>query len=111
MECCVVLVTVSGSEEGVRIARTLIEERLAACVNLLDGVRSVYRWEGEVGDEMECLLVIKTRSELMPDLRERILALHSYEVPEIIGLPITDGNPGYLAWVFAETSAPKMSAT
>jgi periplasmic divalent cation tolerance protein len=111
VECSVLFVTVSGNEEGMHIARALLDERLAACVNLLDGVRSIYRWKGEVCDDPECMLVIKSRTELIPDLHERIIALHSYEVPEIIAMPITGGNPEYLAWVFAETSAPEISAT
>lgn len=103
MEGCVVLVTVPNDEEGIRIARALVQERLAACVNMIDGIRSVYRWEEEICDEGEALLYIKTRSDLFPKLQERIRALHPYDVPEIIALPIVRGSSEYLSWVFQET--------
>lgn len=95
----VIMVTASGQEEGVKIARTLVEEKIVACVNLVDGVRSVFRWKGKVEEESECLLIIKTRGQQVPAVIQRVKALHSYDVPEVIVLPILDGNPSYLQWI------------
>ncbi|PBJ84510.1 divalent-cation tolerance protein CutA [Lysobacteraceae bacterium NML93-0399] len=88
-----------------RIARTLVEERLAACVNLLPQVRSVYRWEGEVAVDDEVLLMIKTTSARLPALRTRLQALHPYDVPELIALPVAGGLPAYLQWIADATGA------
>jgi periplasmic divalent cation tolerance protein len=101
-----VLVTVSGEEEAVRIARSLVQERLAACANLVPGIRSIYRWKGEIWDTAELLLLIKTRAALFPALQQRIRQLHSYEVPEIVALPIIAGWPDYLNWVQESTQEP-----
>ncbi len=95
----VVFCTVPGEEVGTRIARTLVEEKLAACCNLVRGLRSIYFWKGEVCDDAEVLMVIKTREEVFPQLEQRIRALHPYTVPEIIGLPIVAGHQPYLNWV------------
>lgn len=101
----VVLCTVPDRESGERIASVLVEERLAACVNLLPGVSSTYRWQGKVRHEAECLLIIKSVTERFDALRARIRALHAYELPEIIALPIQQGDPDYLQWI-AANSAP-----
>jgi periplasmic divalent cation tolerance protein len=98
-ESMVVLVTCGSEEEGLEIARTLVEERLAACVNLLSPIRSIYRWEGKTCDEKEWLLIIKTKKERFQDLEEKVKSLHSYSVPEIIGLPIVEGSSSYLHWL------------
>jgi periplasmic divalent cation tolerance protein len=98
-ESMVVLVTCGSEEEGLKIARTLVEERLAACVNLLSPIRSIYRWEGKTCDEKEWLLIIKTKKERFQDLEEKVKSLHSYSVPEIIGLPIVEGSSSYLHWL------------
>lgn len=90
-----------------RIARRLVEERLAACVNLLPQVRSVYRWEGEVAVDDEVLLMIKTTSARLPALRTRLQALHPYDVPELIALPAAGGLPAYLQWIADATAAPE----
>ena len=95
----VTLCTVPDREAGERIAATLVEERLAACVNLIPGLTSIYRWQGKVEKAAECLLVIKTTSSRFEQLRERIKALHPYEVPEIIAVPITVGDSAYLNWI------------
>jgi len=95
----VILSTCGSEEEGERIARALLAERLAACVNVLPGVRSFYRWKGEVEDAAECLLVIKSSRPLLGALRNAIRKSHSYEVPEVVALPIIDGAPDYLAWL------------
>lgn len=95
----VVLVTCGSEEEAVRIARALVEESLAACANLVSPVRSIYRWEGKIWDEKEWLLIIKTQRQRFEELMERVEALHSYSVPEIISLPVVEGSVPYLRWL------------
>ena len=95
----IVTTTVATDEEALTIARTLVEERLVACVQIIPRIRSIYRWKGEVCDEEERLLLMKTRSDLVPILQNRIRALHRYEVPEIVALPIATGLAEYLSWV------------
>jgi periplasmic divalent cation tolerance protein len=92
-------------DEALPLARALVEQRLAACVNLVPGVRSVYRWEGCICDEPETTLLIKTASERVEAVREGILALHPYRVPEIVVLRVdgTASHSAYLEWVIAET--------
>jgi periplasmic divalent cation tolerance protein len=102
-EVLVVLCSVPDAETGARIGRALVEERLAACVNVLPAMRSIYTWQGAVSDEAEALCMVKTRRALYPALRARIEALHSYQVPEILALPVTDGNAAYLSWVLQGT--------
>ncbi|MGH9804893.1 MAG: divalent-cation tolerance protein CutA [Candidatus Acidiferrales bacterium] len=97
----VVLSTCGSSEEAARIARTLVEERLAACVNITSPLRSLYRWEGEVCDEEEVLLVVKTSRTLFDRVRRAIEKLHSYQVPEVVCLPMIDASPNYLNWLTA----------
>lgn len=98
-----ITITVGSGEEALTIARTLVEERLVACVQILPRIRSIYRWKGEVCDEEEHLLLMKTRSELFATVQNRIRELHSYEVPEIVSLPVSAGLPEYLAWVIDNT--------
>lgn len=98
-EFVAVLVTVGSAQEGERISRALVEERLAACVNRVGRIRSVYRWQGRVEESEEELLIIKTRKELFVPLKGRVQALHSYEVPEIIALPILTGDESYFRWL------------
>jgi periplasmic divalent cation tolerance protein len=100
----VVLVTTPTAERAVEIARALVEERLAACGNVVPGVRSIYRWEGRVQDDAEVLLVLKTTRARLEALRDRVIALHPYEVPEVIALAVDAGSEPYLAWIAAETS-------
>jgi periplasmic divalent cation tolerance protein len=99
----VVLVTAPSAEKAAELARQLVEERLAACGNVLPGIRSIYRWEGKVQDEPEALLVLKTHRDRFEALRNRVLALHPYQVPEVLALPVEAGNEQYLAWVTGET--------
>ena len=94
-----VFVTTPTSDEAGRIAETLVAQRLAACVNIVGGVRSVYWWKGEVSDETEVLCLIKTTAERFATLRARLIELHPYEVPEVIALDITAGHPAYLEWL------------
>lgn len=95
----VALTTVGTAEDAERIARALVERRLAACVNVVPGVLSFYRWKGEVCRDEERLLVVKTRSEALEALRAALVELHPYELPELVALPIEAGHPPYLAWL------------
>lgn len=95
----VVLVTAPSADKAAEIARTLVEEQLAACGNVLPTVRSIYRWEGKVQDEPEALLILKTRADLFESLRARIVALHPYQVPEVLRLDVAAGHPPYLQWI------------
>ena len=99
----VVFVTVPNPETAAAIAGTLVEEHLAACGNIIPAVRSIYRWQGRIEDESEALLVLKTRSELFEPLRARVAALHSYDVPEIIAVPLVAGHEPYLEWIDSST--------
>ncbi|HVR72665.1 MAG TPA: divalent-cation tolerance protein CutA [Vicinamibacteria bacterium] len=98
-ERVVVLSTVARAEDAERIGRELVERGLAACVNVVPGLVSLYRWKGTVEREEERLLLIKTRGETFPALRDALVALHPYEVPEVLALPIADGHAPYLAWL------------
>ena len=95
----VTLCTVPDREAGERIAAALVAEQLAACVNLVPGLSSTYRWQGKVKKETECLLIIKTDVEHFEALRECIQAIHPYDLPEIIALPISTGSSDYLKWM------------
>jgi periplasmic divalent cation tolerance protein len=95
----VVLVTCPDLKTGRRIAEALVGRRLAACVNLLPGVSSVFRWEGKVDRAREALLIIKTTAGRFEALRRQVLRLHPYEVPEVIAMPIAAGHQPYLRWV------------
>ncbi len=100
----VVFVTCGSEEEASKIARALVEERLAACANIVSPIRSIYRWEGKIWDEREWLLVIKTQETRFQDLEKRVKSLHSYEVPEVISLPILAGSSSYLNWLGENTA-------
>lgn len=102
MEYCSVYVTAGTEEEAAGIGRTLIEERLAACVNILPA-NSIYRWEDTVEQDSEVVMFVKTRSSFSEKVIERIKSLHSYEVPCIVVLPIQQGNPDYLQWIEEST--------
>ena len=98
-----VMITAGSDEEAVTIAKALLEERLIACANLVGRIRSLYHWKGDLCDDTETLLFCKSRRALFPQLSERVKSLHSYEVPEIVGLPLVEGWPAYLDWVDEET--------
>lgn len=97
--CQIVLTTCPDADSAARLARALVEEKLAACVNVLPPMRSVYRWKGRIEEASEQLLVIKSAVAQFPALCDRLRALHPYELPEIVALPIRDGLPEYLAWI------------
>ena len=98
----VVLSTCASAEEAERLARRVIDDRLAACVNVLSPVRSFYRWKGEIEDSAEWLLIIKTTRDKFDALRAALESAHTYEVPEVIAIPIVDGSPNYLSWIERE---------
>jgi periplasmic divalent cation tolerance protein len=100
-----VLLSTAPSDRAEAIARTLVEDRLCACVNLIAGARSIYRWQGAVEDAGETLLVMKTVRGRLEALEARLRALHPYEVPELLALPVESGASAYLAWV-REVTAP-----
>jgi periplasmic divalent cation tolerance protein len=95
----VVLSTCASEDEAVRIARELVEKRVAACVNVAPGVRSFYRWKDAIEESQEVLLVIKTSRALFEQVRAEIEKLHSYELPEVVALPVVDGTEQYLEWI------------
>ena len=101
----VVLVTAPDAEVGARIGRALVEEGLAACVNLVPGVRSIYRFEGAVHDDAEVLLILKTRAALSSALAARVRALHPYQLPEVLALPVAGGSEPYLEWLRSAAEA------
>ncbi|MBC7232992.1 MAG: divalent-cation tolerance protein CutA [Chloroflexi bacterium] len=101
----VVLITTSSTEEAQKIAHNLVGERLAACVNIVAPVHSVYRWRGEIQTDQEALLIVKTKADILEKLVQRVKQLHSYEVPEIIALPIISGAEDYLHWINEQIQA------
>ena len=102
-EAIIVLVTCGSEEEALKIANALVESRLAACVNLVAPIRSIYRWQERIWDEKEWLLVIKTQKDRFEDLEKKVKSLHSYSVPEIVSLPIVEGSSSYLNWITENT--------
>lgn len=101
----VLLCTVSDADKGAELGQKLVGDGVAACVNVVPGLRSIYRWKGEVCDDPEVLLIIKTQRERMAALAERVEALHPYDTPELIALPVHAGLEAYLGWVRDETKA------
>jgi periplasmic divalent cation tolerance protein len=98
-----VYITASSPDEARKIGRVLVEERLAACVNIFDRMSSLYWWEGKVDEGNEAVLIAKTREDLVPAITDRVKALHSYSCPCVVALPITQGNQDFLAWIGRET--------
>lgn len=103
MTACFVYMTMESPDQARRIGRALVEERLAACVNLIDGMTSLYWWQGKLEEGRETVAIAKTRADLVPRLTERVKALHSYQVPCVVSLPIESGNAAFLEWIAAET--------
>lgn len=98
-----VFITASNEDEAARVAGDIVSSRLAACVNIVKGIRSVYRWQGKIEDEGEVLMIIKTRRDLFGALKKRVKELHSYSVPEIVAIPVVEGSEEYLRWIKEET--------
>jgi len=105
----IVLTNCPDAEIADRIARTLVEQKLAACVNRMPAVDSVYRWQGAIERAVEVPLLIKSTRERLPEVQEAIRALHPYEVPEILAIPVVAGLPAYLRWVVDETQPPLLA--
>lgn len=99
-----IYVTASSRDEAVKIGRQVVENRLAACANVLAGTASIYWWEGAVTEEEEVSLILKTRTDLVDRVVEMVKEIHSYDCPCVVSLPITGGNPGFLDWIDAETA-------
>lgn len=95
----VVYITAPNEDEAARIAKALLETRLAGCVNIIRNIRSIYRWQGRIEDEPEVLMVVKTQKSLFEELSKKVRELHSYSVPEIIALPIVEGPQDYIRWL------------
>ena len=104
MDAVFVYITAANREEALRIGRIAVAERLAACANLIDGMRTIYRWRGELREEEEVVLILKTLAERLPELTRRVRALHSYECPCIAALPASPANEAYFDWIAAEVS-------
>jgi periplasmic divalent cation tolerance protein len=98
----VVLSTFPNPDKAAEVARTLVSEQLAACANLVGGVRSIYRWKGELADDTETLAILKTTRARFEALKNRLVELHPYEVAEVLALPVDGGHAPYLAWVAAQ---------
>jgi len=99
MDEIIVFITASSEEEAAKIARALVEARLAGCVNIIKNIRSIYSWQGKIEDEPEVLMIAKTQKSLFDSLTKKVEELHSYTVPEIIVLPIVEGSKDYLKWL------------
>lgn len=102
-EFCLVYMTAGSLGEATRIAETLVGERLAACVNLIEHMTSIYRWEGKITRDEEVVMIAKTRRDLVESLTDRVKALHSYSFPCVVSLPIETGNSEFLEWIKDET--------
>ena len=103
----VIFVAAGSEKQAVEIARTLVTERLAACVNIVGPIRSIYRWRDEVKDDREYLLIIKTRALLYMKVETRVREMHTYDVPEVLALNADRGSPPYIQWMLDSTGAPR----
>jgi periplasmic divalent cation tolerance protein len=99
MEEIVVFITASDEDEAAKIAKALVEARLAGCANIIKDIRSIYSWQGKIEDVKEALMIVKTQKTLFDSLTKKVKGLHSYSVPEIIALPIIQGSEDYLKWL------------
>ncbi|HAM49827.1 MAG TPA: cytochrome C biogenesis protein CcdA [Nitrospiraceae bacterium] len=99
MQAIVVFITASNEDEAAKIALSLVKERLAGCVNIIKGIRSIYSWMGKIQDEAEVLMIAKTRESLFDALARKVKELHSYTVPEILAFPVIKGSADYLTWL------------
>ena len=106
VECISVYVTAAARAQAEAIGQALVEERLAACANVIDGLTSIYRWEGAIRRDREAAVLLKTRAALLPRLEARIRELHTYEVPCIVAWAIAGGSEAYLAWIAGQTLEP-----
>src|ERR1700737_4177423 len=104
-EGIVVFITTANSEEAARLAKMLVERRLAACVQILPEMESIYRWQGKVERQKEILLIAKTTNSRFAELERKVRAVHSFETPEIVALPLAAGSPPYLEWLISSVTA------
>ncbi len=103
MKYCIINCTVSAKEEALKIAKELVDSKLIACCNIIPNIISVYNWNNKLQEDNEVLMIIKTKAELFENVKQKILELHSYEVPEIIKIPIDEGSEDYLNWIDNQT--------
>ena len=103
MKLNMIYITVKDKAEAKKIARVLVEERLAACANIIDNVESLYWWQGKIEEGAEAVIIAKTKEPLVPELINKVKSLHSYECPCVVALPIVDGNKAYFNWIMKET--------
>lgn len=99
----VIYITTGSISEAKKIGRTLVEEKLVACSNIISPIRSIYSWQGKICDDKEVLMVLKTKKKLFKQIAKRVEELHSYDVPEIIAIPIIEGSSKYISWINEET--------
>ena len=104
MRLSIAYITANSSDQAWRIGRALVQARLAACVNVIPGMNSIYWWEGEIQEDAEMIVIAKTRESLLPKLIETVKSIHSYDCPCIIAVPVLGGNPDYLDWIGRETA-------
>ena len=98
-----IYITASSVDEARSIGKELVSSRVAACANIIDNINSIYWWDGEIQDDKEAILILKTRDSLVPELIEKVKSIHSYDCPCIVSLPILEGNKPFLDWVYNET--------
>ena len=110
-EAIVVFITTPNKDEASRLAEMLVESHLAGCVQILPGIESVYRWQGQIERQEEVLLIAKTLKSRFSDLETEVRAIHSYETPEIVAVPLTAGSPAYLEWLSACVNDPAKTLT
>jgi periplasmic divalent cation tolerance protein len=103
MSAALVYMTAGDRQEAERVGQALIESKLAACVNILDGMQSMFWWQGKVEQEGEIVVIAKTRDDLVPQLTEKVKSVHSYDCPCVVAVPVIDGNPDFLQWIRDET--------
>ncbi len=104
MSAVLVYITAKDADEAERVGRALVESRLAACVNIIDNMRSIYRWEGEIQSSSETVLLAKTRVGQVSSLVDTVRSVHSYDCPCVVAVPIIDGNPAFIDWIRQETT-------
>ena len=102
MELNMIYITAGSKDEAAMIGKALVKARLAACVNIIENMNSMYMWNGKLQDDKETILIAKTTMARVPDLIEKVIALHSYDCPCIVSLPVADGNPAFLKWITDE---------
>jgi periplasmic divalent cation tolerance protein len=107
MNINLIYITAGDIEKAGVIGKVLVSERLAACVNIIDNIRSMYWWQGEIQDEREVIVIAKTKESLVPEVIEKVKSIHSYDCPCVVSLPIVDGNKEFLEWVENETMPGK----